>query len=116
MNTMTTQLQRAGFGWDGMDEDVSLPGYDLTPVVGNMNGFNIPAFEKAVADKICVLCSDYPTPTVYNEAKDVYEQAVEEGSTEMAEVGVPALYPTVDGEKKLYSFHTSGWTWMKDEV
>lgn len=106
-------VQGGNFGWDGLEE--SLFGYDLGPIVKTFHGFSAPAFEKAVADTICSLTSDYGQPTTYNAEKDVYEQPEEPGSKVMAEVGVPALYETVDGTKKLYSFEDSGWTWMRDE-
>lgn len=105
----------AKFGWDGMEEE-GLSGYDLTEMVGGLNGFSSPAFEKSVADQICALTLDYPQPTTYNPESDVYEQPEERGSSAMITVGVlPAMYETVDGSKKLYSFQESGWTWMKDE-
>ncbi len=107
-------IEKARFGWDGLED--SVVGYDLSSIIMGWQGFAVPAFEKHAADNICSLTKDYPQPTTYNAETDVYEQPEEEGSKTMVTVGKPAMYLTEDGEKVLYSFEDSGWTWGKDKI
>ena len=111
--------EKARFTWD--QEDQAFDGYDLTPLLGDMNGFDQPGFERAEADKIMALtvkmraeAGESGYRMGFDKGLDMFiETNPKYNGEEDYPIGEPVDVETVDGPKHLYVMGGGAWTWSR---